>query len=65
MTRASPWSGTISPRFSATDDRRGDSFWKGSARIKHSEFGITSHAPAIRDDATLTIETEFKAIPAA
>jgi polyisoprenoid-binding protein YceI len=37
----------------------------GSAKIKRSEFGITSYVPAISDDVTLTIEAEFKAVPAA
>ena len=37
----------------------------GSAKIKRSEFGITSYVPAISDDVTLTIEAEFKAAPAA
>jgi len=37
----------------------------GSAKIKRSEFGITAYVPAISDDVTLTIEAEFKAVPAA
>jgi polyisoprenoid-binding protein YceI len=37
----------------------------GSAKIKRSEFGITSYVPAISDEVTLTIEAEFKATPAA
>lgn len=37
----------------------------GSAKIKRSEFGITAYVPAVSDDVTLTIEAEFKAVPAA
>jgi polyisoprenoid-binding protein YceI len=37
----------------------------GSAKIKRSDFGITSYVPAIGDEVTLTIEAEFKAVPAA
>ncbi len=37
----------------------------GSAKIRRSEFGITSYVPAISDEVTLTIEAEFKAAPAA
>ncbi|WP_243625909.1 YceI family protein [Phenylobacterium hankyongense] len=34
----------------------------GAAKIKRSEFGITSYVPAISDDVTLTVEAEFKAV---
>jgi polyisoprenoid-binding protein YceI len=37
----------------------------GSARIKRSDFGITSYVPAISDEVTLTIEAEFRQVPAA
>ena len=37
----------------------------GTAKIKRSEFGITSYVPAISDEVTLTLEAEFKAVPAA
>jgi len=37
----------------------------GSAKIKRSEFGITAYVPAVGDEVTLTIEAEFKAVPAA
>ena len=37
----------------------------GSAKIKRSDFGITSHVPAISDEVTLTIEAEFRQVPAA
>lgn len=36
----------------------------GAARIKRSEFGITSYLPALGDEVTLTIETEAKLQPA-
>ena len=37
----------------------------GSAKIKRSDFGITSYVPAISDEVTLTIEAEFRQVPAA
>jgi polyisoprenoid-binding protein YceI len=37
----------------------------GSAKIKRSDFGITSYVPAISDEVTLTIEAEFRQLPAA
>jgi polyisoprenoid-binding protein YceI len=37
----------------------------GSAKIKRSEFGITSYVPAISDEVTLTLEAEFRLVPAA
>jgi polyisoprenoid-binding protein YceI len=37
----------------------------GTAKIKRSEFGITSYVPAISDEVTLTIEAEFHQVPAA
>lgn len=37
----------------------------GTAKIKRSEFGITSYLPAIGDEVTLTIEAEFRQVPAA
>lgn len=36
----------------------------GSARIKRSEFGITSYVPNISDEVTLTLSAEFRLIPA-
>ncbi|RAK59122.1 hypothetical protein DJ021_04560 [Phenylobacterium hankyongense] len=35
----------------------------GAAHLKRSEFGITSFVPAVSDDVTLQIESEFKAVP--
>ena len=37
----------------------------GTAKIKRSEFGITSYVPAIGDEVTLTLEAEFRQVPAA
>jgi polyisoprenoid-binding protein YceI len=37
----------------------------GTAEITRSEFGIKSYVPAISDKVTLTIEAEFKQVPAA
>jgi polyisoprenoid-binding protein YceI len=37
----------------------------GAAEIVRSDFGIKSYVPAISDKVTLTIEAEFKAVPAA
>ena len=37
----------------------------GSAKIKRSDFGITSYVPAIGDEVILTIEAEFRQVPAA
>jgi polyisoprenoid-binding protein YceI len=37
----------------------------GAAKIKRSEFGITTYVPAVGDEVTLIIEAEFKAVPAA
>ncbi|MET0271402.1 MAG: YceI family protein [Phenylobacterium sp.] len=37
----------------------------GSAVIKRSDFGITTYVPAIGDEVTLTLEAEFRAVPAA
>jgi len=37
----------------------------GAARIKRSDFGITSYVPAIGDEVTLTIEAEFRVVPGA
>lgn len=39
--------------------------FSGSATIKRSDFGITSYVPAISDEVTLTIEAEFRQVPAA
>jgi polyisoprenoid-binding protein YceI len=36
----------------------------GSAKIKRSEFGITSYVPAVSDEVTLTFEAEFRQVPA-
>ena len=37
----------------------------GTAKIKRSDFGITTYVPAIGDEVTLTIEAEFRQVPAA
>ena len=36
----------------------------GSAEINRSEFGIKTYVPAISDRVTLTLEAEFKLVPA-
>jgi polyisoprenoid-binding protein YceI len=36
----------------------------GAAKIKRSEFGITSYLPVLGDEVTLTLETEFRLQPA-
>ena len=36
----------------------------GTAKIKRSDFGITTYVPAIGDEVTLTIEAEFRQVPA-
>jgi polyisoprenoid-binding protein YceI len=37
--------------------------FQGKTAIKRTEFGIKSYAPAIGDEVTLEIDTEFKAAP--
>lgn len=37
----------------------------GSAKIRRSEFGITAYVPNISDEVTLTMEAEFRQVPAA
>jgi polyisoprenoid-binding protein YceI len=46
-------------------DKKYELGFAGSAEILRSEFGIKSYLPAISDKVTLTIEAEFKAVPAA
>ena len=42
-------------------DKKYELGFAGSAKIKRSEFGITTYVPVISDEVTLTIEAEFKA----
>ncbi len=37
----------------------------GTAKIKRSDFGITAYVPAVGDEVTLTLEAEFRQVPAA
>jgi polyisoprenoid-binding protein YceI len=46
-------------------DKKYELGFAGSAEILRSEFGIKSYLPAISDKVTLTMEAEFKAVPAA
>lgn len=46
-------------------DRKYTVGFSGKALIKRSDFGVKSYVPAISDEVTLQIETEFKAAPAA
>ena len=49
----------------APTDRKYTVGFSGKAVVKRSDFGIKTYVPAIGDDVTLQIETEFKAPPAA
>lgn len=49
----------------ALTDRKYTIGFSGNAVIKRSDFGIKTYVPAIGDEVTLQIETEFKAVPAA
>ncbi len=42
-------------------DKKYELGFSGSAKIKRSEFGITTYVPVVSDEVTLTIEAEFKA----
>lgn len=46
-------------------DKKYEIGFAGSAEILRSEFGIKSYLPNISDKVTLTLEAEFKAVPAA
>ena len=39
--------------------------FSGTAKIKRSDFGITAYVPAVGDEVTLTLEAEFRQVPAA
>lgn len=46
-------------------DKKYEIGFAGTAEIVRSDFGIKAYVPAISDQVTLTIEAEFKAVPAA
>jgi len=46
-------------------DKKYELGFAGAAEINRSDFGIKSYLPAISDKVTLTIEAEFKLVPAA
>jgi polyisoprenoid-binding protein YceI len=45
-------------------DKKYELGFAGSAEILRSDFGIKSYLPVISDKVTLTMEAEFKAVPA-
>ena len=46
-------------------DKKYELGFAGAAEINRSDFGIKSYLPAISDKVTLTLEAEFKLVPAA
>jgi polyisoprenoid-binding protein YceI len=61
VTRPVVVQATFNQAGTAPTDRKYTVGFSGKAVVKRSDFGIKTYVPAIGDDVTLQIETEFKA----